>query len=191
LIQTKLDHCRKSVPQVVVILDKLPYSAIGSESPDFTILIGKPKDDINNYAAQLGDEEIVLITHPDVSIDRLSSSEVQEIFSFHTKFDEIWIYPESHELQVLFEEVVMDDEKISVDAKIAPNPGEMLSAVSASPEAIGYIPKSWINSSVNILPVEASLEETLKLPVLAWSQNEPQGETAKILACLQKAGSLE
>jgi len=68
----------------------------------------------------------------------------------------------------------------------------MLEAVAADPAAIGYLPESVLTSAepslahkVKIIQLDEVLTNALTQPVIAITEEEPQGLTRELIACLQ------
>jgi len=62
----------------------------------------------------------------------------------------------------------------------------MLAAISADPQAVGYLPRAWLKSGqVQDVKVDADITTALHLPILALADHEPKGALQNFLACLQ------
>ena len=84
-----------------------------------------------------------------------------------------------NETSQIFQEYFLGGMLFSSNAQVAPGPAQMLEAVSSDPTAIGYLPQSWVNSSVN------ALEINIEVPLLVFADVEPEGTLREFVACLQ------
>ena len=75
---------------------------------------------------------------------------------------------------------------------LAPDSVAMLEAVAGDPNAIGYLPGSFLASGdetlvnkVKTIQLDEALETDLLQPILALTQNEPSGLMRELLICVQ------
>jgi ABC-type phosphate transport system substrate-binding protein len=106
---------------------------------------------------------------------------------------QVWIFPEGDDARQLFDSVILDGYQLTTVAQLAPDPQAMLEAVSDDPAAIGYLPRRWLKGNsgdkVRALPINQTLADSLRQPILALSGAEPEGAMRTLLICLQ--GMLE
>lgn len=148
-----------------------------------SLQLGEPQN--GAYAAVLGEDHVIMIVHPDNPLAELSLQQAQAIFSGGQK-----TWPDGSEVQAWSLPATLDVSTALTAAGftfantgLAPTPQSMLEAVAANPLAIGYLPARWLNSSVRALNVP---DLKVDLPILAVSEQEPQGSARALLLCLQK-----
>ena len=149
---------------------------------------------------QIGVEEILFIVNSGNPIESISTNEVQSIYSgeqanWEDSSDaiQVWSYPTENSLRLFVEEALPDAIRLTLRAKIAPNPQAMLEAVSSDSRAIGIIPASWMENAeeayeVKLVTLDASLQEALMQPILVTLDELPTFELKALLACLQADG---
>ena len=155
---------------------------------DILIQLGEPEE-MPGFAAVLGWEEIVLVVHPDNSIQTLSTRQIQSIFSGRIDNWErvggeempltVWAMLLEDEVTELFVHYALQGWLISPNGRLAPSASAMLEAVANDPTGIGYLPKAWVTDQVKFI------ETGLVVPVLALVDEEPIGPSREFLGCLQ------
>jgi hypothetical protein len=95
---------------------------------------------------------------------------------------------------MLFDRALLQSSTLTSEAMLAPDPQAMLEAISSDANAIGYLPESALTSSdpsfvaqVKVIQLEQSLQDILHPPVIAITQNEPEGLVRELLLCVQDA----
>ncbi|NJN80371.1 MAG: hypothetical protein HC797_07825 [Anaerolineales bacterium] len=149
---------------------------ISSEDPDIYVQIGEPEI-LLDHAYQIGEEEIVVVVNRQSEIQNLSLNEIQSIFA---NGENVWVYAEREDMQKVFDQFVMEGRSASSFARIAPNPRVMLEVLKFESNAIGFIPKSFMDESLKEIYSAGSF------PVLAITKSEPQWAVKSLLGCLQK-----
>ena len=160
--------------------------AFTDETVDLFIRLGDSQS-LPDFTAQIGKEEIVVILHPSNQTTP-TQSELQNIFSGRTtnwaKIDgqgdiQVWVLPMENETSQIFQEYFLGGMLFSSNAQVAPGPAQILEAVSGDPAAIGYLPQSWVNSSIEAMDIN------IEVPVLVFADTEPEGALREFVACLQ------
>ena len=141
-------------------------------------------------AFQIGTEDILVIVNPQNTAGKLTSEEVQSLFSGHTtNWQEIggsdspvqvWVFAPGEDIQQIFTQALLSEAPVTSLAHLASSPEEMTQAIAADAGAIGLLTRHWKAGNVS----EAYTVATV--PVLAITPSEPQGALADALACLQK-----
>ncbi len=189
--------CAAAHPEAGLFLIETPAPALDPMKADLLIRLGEPGQ-AEWYAAQIGQEEITMIAHPDLAGIHISAANLAGLMSGEiTNWNrlqgpdqgvQVWTYPKGDELRQALDAAVKT--KVTADANLAPDPQAMLDAVSQNPGAIGYAPASWLKdqpeTAVQRLDVDPELSAALHLPVLALSAAEPQGLPRALLICMQK-----
>ena len=189
----QFQDCSRNFPATAVFLEELPASNLDINNHNIILWAGDPKDP-DLFASYLGEEQILVIIHPDNPVKDLTGSEIRDLLngnfrSWSETGEElgdvsVWIYPPENEIQRLFTQAFMLGEAYSPFAKIAPDPAAMIEAVSADPGAIGLLPSLWADNSLK----STELKDPIRLPILALTPHEPEGVARELLACVQAAG---
>jgi phosphate transport system substrate-binding protein len=192
-----LIHCVEQIPETVIFLEEVPYTSIQDQTSDLLLWMGEPMED-GRYASPLVREEFVVIINPENPLDKIDRDDLRAIYTGRMENWEdiagidsqisIWAYPMENEVQEIFSEVILEGNKISSLAHLAPGAQEMLESVSSDPAAIGVIPKAWLDDSVEELPFSGS---SLHQPVFVLSKGEPQGKLRELVACLQSQAGMD
>jgi undecaprenyl-diphosphatase len=140
------------------------------------------------FSAQIGDQALVIITHPDndaaLTVDQLAGLYSGTLNNWPSGEPvTLWSYPEGSPLRTLFDTHILPGSRLATTARLAPGPEQMLEAVSEDPLSIGFIPQAWATSAVQVLDIDLPAE--MHLPVLALASSEPQGALRDWLVCLQ------
>ena len=198
--------CAVAHPEIALFVDEVPASALDSVQADLVFRLGEPvtspaegqeeKVGVDTGTAiSLAWDEIVVILHPENNASIADLDVLQGLFSGQiTRWDElggpenpvhVWIYPEGEEARQFFDAAIMGKARNTSLAGIAPDPAAMLEAVSTDPDAIGYLPLSWITEETPLLRIDKGFSPGLRQPLLALSGQEPEGAALIILNCLQ------
>lgn len=182
-----LHQCAVEHPEIALITEETSGTILEFSGGDVTLWFGEPSRGIPGYAASLGADEIIVIAGSEVALRNLSTAQLQDWYSNPSSGYQIWSYDEGNELRSIFDKAVLGEAALSSYVLIAPDPGAMLEAIIADPMAIGYIPKSWLTSGVQKIPIERELRTVFGQPILALTVSEPEGSLKNYLACLQQS----
>lgn len=149
------------------------------------------------FTFELGEERLAVIVHPDNPLEAMDLSMVKDMYYGQVTVwpgtdaavggaIQPWVLPEDSEAQGLFERVAISNSQIIRTAKIAPTPAAMLEMVASDPQAIGFLPSRWLDSSVRSIELSASWVDNLIMPILAVTAAEPTGLTRDWLLCIQE-----
>jgi ABC-type phosphate transport system substrate-binding protein len=150
------------------------------------------------FAAVIGHEELVIVTHPANPAANISLADLQSIYSGaqrswpgqeESSGVQPWVYPSGEDVQEIFEAALGGSQPSARVVHLAPDPPAMREAIAANPTAIGFLPRRWVDDSVKILTVDGLDSALLRRPVLAWSKSEPMGPEKAWLICLQEQSS--
>jgi hypothetical protein len=195
---SSLAACARFQPEIALYLNETYLPVVPSTNQEIVLrtgdLTGEPS---GIFASLLTKEYIVLIVNTSNQMDSLSHQEIQALFtgqeinsisSGQDQSIQVWVLPLGDDARTIFDEVFIGGERISSQALVAPDPQAMLDAISTDPHAIGYVPASWLNSTletkVKPIQIEDSLSELLSAPILALTKTEPQGVIRVLLLCL-------
>ena len=177
-LEGDLAACAASVGAAVQRADDDPAG-----SGVIALQLGAPDD--GRFAAVLGQEQVVVIVHPDNLQPNLTREDALAIFSGRQKS-----WPDGTEILAWSLPVISDTRAAMLTAGftfagtgLAATPQAMLQAVSSDAAAIGYLPARWVDSSVRALEITGM---PVEVPILAISRQEPQGSARALLVCLQE-----
>lgn len=162
---------------------------------DLAIRIGEP-DVFPAPAYQIGEEQIILVVHPQNPVAALDLPALQSIFSGQTanwrdvggldRPIQVWVYPAGEDLQQIFRAAVLQNRPLVSTARLAASPEDLAAVVGSDPAAVGFLPGRQVPETLRrlILPVEA--QTALTVPVLALLGPEPPEVIGDLLPCLQR-----
>lgn len=148
---------------------------VTDQEPEIRFQFGEP-DVLLDFAYQIGEDEIVVVTNSQNDLQVLSLSEVQNLFASR---ENVWVYAEGEEMQKMFDQVAMQGRGVSTSAKVASNPKIMIQMLEENPNAVGFIPKSLLNQNLK------EIYSVGLFPILAILEAELQGAVKSLLECLQ------
>ncbi len=193
-----LRDCAAQHPEIGLVLDEMPAAALDGNAVDLAFRLGLPED-TKAYSAQIGWETIVVVVNADNPLSALIPDELTALFTGETSHwagsgdpVQVWAYPEGDEIRLLFDSVVLAENRLTSFALLSPDPQAMLEAVAADPAAVGYLPQGWLSQAatpapagVKLIRLESKLAESLRQPVLSLSFREPEGAARALLVCIQ------
>jgi hypothetical protein len=150
----------------------------------------------DGYAAEIGEEELAFIVSNQNPRSEIRLDELKSIYrgtlknwpgSDSTGPVKPWSYPQGDDASVVFNSIVLQGEPMRANQiSLIPDPPAMLAAISADPQALGYIPRRWLDGQVKEIHVSGLKEADLRRPILSVSAAEPQGFEKDWLLCLQE-----
>jgi hypothetical protein len=196
----KIKSCASANPELTVIIDETDNDIADLGLYAFDIRLADPVR-VPPFITQMGTEELALITSPEVPVSEMTSADVQSIYSGKIKKwtalsgvgennslpkIELWQYPDGNTVKKMFESSVLTGKSRAVLANLAPNPAQMITAISSTPGAVGYVPSGWVDSTVRQVKIADPSYNATKFPVLAIANIQPTGDAAELLRCLIK-----
>jgi hypothetical protein len=192
-----VDSCVFGDPGMALFLSETPASDFNPQSADITLWLGQPPG-AEVFAVRLASEEIAIVVNAQNPVKEISQAELQAILRGEiTEWDKVggeaedinvWVYPESNEVQTLAVNRLLPGGKISSTARIAPGPGAMVEAISGDPAGLGLLPLAWQNPAISEIQISDG-QQIVREPVLAITGTEPdrspQNPVYKFLLCLQ------
>jgi len=196
--------------QGVTLLTSAEESTLdGLETIDVMLNWGEP-DILAGYAAKIDESRLIFIVNSKNPLDRLPLARLEDITVGKLKtwrdlrdncqncytgdppadlLDQpiqLYIYPDSEDVQVLFESIFTDNFQSSLaSAILVPSSRAMNQAVLANPAALGYLPSQAADANVLKIKITRNGEPLdLIQPMLAITNTEPQGDGRQWLACL-------
>jgi len=147
---------------------------------DVRLQVGEPKY-LSDFAYQIDEEEVLIITHRQSLVQNLTLEDVQLLFAgFGDPSVQVWVYASGEDVAEVFDQFVMKGRSVSSSAMVAVTPQQMSDVLNNESNAVGILPRHWKAGDVREVYLVA------KVPVLAITQSEPQGVINTLLSCLQK-----
>jgi len=158
----------------VILLSDSPSDA------DMVLWVGEPGF-LTSFVYQIDEEEILIVTHRQSPIQNLTLEETQLLFAgLGDPSVQVWVYASEEDVFGVFDQFVMMGRSVSSSARVAVNPQQMSDVLNAESNSVGILPRHWIVGNVR------EVYSVAKVPVLAITQNEPQGAVNQLIGCLQK-----
>ena len=155
---------------------------MSASSPEISLRLGEPETTISP-AYQVGEDELIVVTHRDSQLQNLTLEEVQSLFTGSgNPSAQVWVYSSDADMQVLFEQLVMKGRSVSSFAKVAVSRQKMSEAVDSDSNAVGILLQSSMGSGQNLREVYSAG----KVPVLATTKVEATGNVRELLVCVSK-----
>lgn len=186
--------CADELPSTGLVVSNTPAPSLDLNKAAVALRWGlqsKPE----GYAAVLGQEALVVIVSTQSTLQSIGLADLRAIYQGKLRAwpgtdNEIqaWTYPSGDDATEVFEGTILGGSTIPASAVYtAPDPEAMLETVAKTPNAVGYLPRRWLNSSVKALNIQGIAAESLRQPVVALSKSEPEGPEKSWLLCLQQA----
>ncbi len=159
---------------------------VSAESPEVILRVGQPDVPVSP-AYQIDEEEILVVTHRESSVQNLSLEEAQELFAQGSTSAQVWVYSSDADVQILFDQLVMKGRSVTSFARLAADPQEMSKVLNSESNAVGILPRRW-NPSSGSGQGMGNVREIYSagmVPVLAIVKQEPRGVVSELIACLQ------
>ena len=150
-----------------------------ADKPDIILRVGEPEI-IISPVYQIDEEEILIVTNRESSVQNLTLSEAQELFAQGNDLAQVWVYASEADMQILFDQLVMKGRSVTSFAGLATSPQQMSNLINAEKDAVGILPKHWMTGNVR------EVFSAGTVPVLAITKEEPQGAVKELISCLQK-----
>ncbi|HNH03777.1 MAG TPA: hypothetical protein PLF18_03470 [Anaerolineales bacterium] len=155
---------------------------ISADSPNILLRVGEPEP-LVSPAYQVGKDELLVIVHQDSPLQDLTLEEVQSLFSAQeNSTTQVWVYASDADMQVLFEQAVMEGRIVTSFAKVAVDSQRMLEAVESESNSVGFILRGSVNSGQAYREVYSAGD----VPVLALTQVEASGIIRDLISCISK-----
>jgi hypothetical protein len=140
-------------------------------------------------AYQVGSDDLLIVTHPQVAVGQLAPKQVESLFAgqVHNWRElggadldvKVWTYAPTVDIQGFFERTILKGRPVSSWAQLAVSAQDMSDSVGSTPGSVGLLPRHWKTGNTHEV---LSLAE---VPVLAITDETPQGALAELIACMQ------
>lgn len=152
---------------------------VDAESPQIYLRLGEPET-LLTPAYQIGEEEILIVTHRESTLQNLSMQAAQDLFAGRgTDGAQVWVYASGVDVQILFDQLVMKGRSVTSLARMAAGPQEMSDVLNSESNAVGILPGRWKMGNVR------DVYSVGVVPVLAITNSEPQGVVGELISCMQ------
>jgi hypothetical protein len=152
---------------------------VTASDPDIYLRLGEPAS-LVLPAFQIDEEEILIVTHRESPVQNLSLEEAQTLFAGQGDPSvQVWVYSSDQDVQILFDQFVMNGRAVTSFARLAASPQHMSDVLNAESNSVGILPRHWKSGN------SREVFSAGPIPVLAVTRQEPQGAVATLLACLQ------
>ena len=190
-IETEVGHW-------LVLSDKLR-----SEGVDAILTPGEPDHDDGWWLSPIALDGLALIANPDNRVAGLTLPQAQGIFQGRLwtwemvggapAEIEVVTYAEDSAMWNLFQELVMEERRVTLTAVLLPDTAAVLSYVASRPWAIGYVAAAAADDRVKVLAVDGiypspetltTRSYPLSYPIYFAALDEPVGEARRLPAWL-------
>jgi hypothetical protein len=175
--------------------------AYPNENPDIDISWGEPANPAGKYSFEIGRDSLAFIVNPMNQLGGVKKADLASIFSGSTKswktltdfstMDSEGIkaasYPPSLDIQSILAAFFVGPQPKNSYLTLVPGPQSMRSFVANNSSSIGFLPASWLDSSVRQVEVLDKQPEDMVFPIVVVSRQEPGEDLRKWLLCLQAA----
>jgi hypothetical protein len=147
---------------------------------DISLQVGEPAF-LSSPAYQIDEEEILIVTNRQSPVQNLTLPEAQALFmGFGDPSVQMWVYDPAEDVFGAFDQCVMNGSTVSSSAYMALTPQQMSDVLNSESNAVGILPRHWKAGDVR------EVYSVATVPVLAITQNEPDGSVNQIIGCLQE-----
>jgi hypothetical protein len=149
-------------------------------SADIVLRVGEPEILVSSVY-QIDTEQILIVTHRQSPVQNMTLEEARALFAgLGDPSVQVWVYASDEDVQVVFDQFVMEGRSVTPSARLAINPQQMSDTVVNATDVVGILPRHWKAGDVRDVHLVATV------PVLALTKSEPQGALKELIACLQK-----
>ena len=153
--------------------------SVTQQEPNLYLRVGEPET-LVLPAYQIDEEEILIVTHRESPVQNLSLEEARVLFSGQADPSvQVWAYASGEDVQVLFEQLVMNGRSVTSLARLAVSPQHMSDMLNAESNSVGVLPRHWKTGNTR------EVFSAGMAPVLAITKENPDGAVRELVACLQ------
>jgi ABC-type phosphate transport system substrate-binding protein len=183
-------------PGIGLVLQPAGGNAFAPQDADLTLQWGSPAD-FKGYAAEIGSDELALVTNPGNAFDSVTLNGLRLVYTGQLSD---WDFLGGPKLPLQAYTYTQDVDAEVVIATLAlaagrpygrmvvrvPGPREMRAAIAADPGGMGFLPRRWMDASVREIKIEDLPSGALAGPLLALSRAEPKGAARSFIVCLEE-----
>lgn len=149
-------------------------------NPQIYLQIGEPEN-LSSPSYQIDEEEILLVTNRESSIQNLNLEEAQALFAGQgDPAVQAWVYASGEDVQISFDQLVMKERSVSSSARVAADPQKMSNILNTEKNTVGILPRRWKVGDVREV-YSAGI-----VPVLAIQSGDETETIRTLLTCLSR-----
>lgn len=150
------------------------------DNPQIYLQVGVPAN-LVSPSYQIDEEEILIVTHRESPVQNLTLTEAQALFAgAGDPSVQVWVYASGEDVQISFDQLVMNERGVSSSARVAADPQEMSDTLNAEKNTVGILPRHWMVGDMREV-YSAGI-----VPVLAIQTGEETETISSLLTCLSK-----
>jgi hypothetical protein len=154
--------------------------SVTPNTPQIYLQLGEPVN-LVSASYQIDEEEILVVTHRESPIQNLTLAETQALFAGSGDPSvQVWVYAAGEDVQISFDQLVMNERSVSSSARVAANPQEMSDILNAEKNSVGILPRHWKAGDMR------EVYSAGTVPVLAIQTGEETETIRTLLTCLSK-----
>ena len=148
--------------------------------PQIYLQVGVPAN-LVSPSYQIDEEEILIVTHRESPVQNLTLTEAQALFAgAGDPSVQVWVYAAGEDVQISFDQLVMNERSVSSSARVAADPQEMSDTLNVEKNTVGILPRHWKAGDMR------EVYSAGTVPVLAIQTGEATQTISSLLACLSK-----
>ncbi len=181
-------------PRVSEVYKCAPPSAVirlaDPATAQLTVRLGEPAP-LTTPAYQVGTEDLLVVTHPQVGVGPLPLAQAQQVFAgIITNWKDVggndlpiqvWTYADGEDIQQVFQRVVMSGQPVTSVARLAVSSQAMSDEVGNTPGSVGYLARRWKAGNTRDVLNFATV------PVLVVARVDPDASARALIDCLQRS----
>lgn len=201
-----MTSCQDNASDMQIVFQQQSWRQDIYTDTDLFLMYGEKKM-MSKFAFLIGSDEVVPAANLDLSIQNLPDQGLRDIFlgrqsswnevyetcptcfknALSTDDRPIHIYSFSNQSAVFqtFSDYYLQASPSGANIKIAPTSQIMKELIVMDKNAIGYLPRSWIDDSLTDLSGTIEPERISKISIIATGQQAPDGTNRIWLACVQ------
>lgn len=191
-----INRCAAEQPAINLVLLERPTPSLDMAAADILLRWGAPAS-LAAPAVILGEDDLIFIVHPSNPLTQLTTADLTSLLAGKTTTWEklapgaakdtlkVYFYPTGEDPQQVLEKALPDLPTNRETGWLSPDPAAVRQAVAASPTALGFIPRRWLDSSVKAISINGLPASALRQPVLAITPKTPSDAQKAWLTCLQ------
>jgi hypothetical protein len=150
-----------------------------TDKPDIYLRLGEPER-ITSPVYKIGAEEILVAVSNGIESESLSRVEVRGIFMQGNPSAQVWVFSPGEDIQRVFDQLALGGARVTSTARVASGVRQMSAMLTSEPNVVGILPKRALTENMR------GVYSVGIVPVLAITQQEPQGAVGGLISCLQK-----
>jgi hypothetical protein len=164
---------------------------VDEASADLVLRVGEPEE-LVDPAFQIGSEDLIVVTHPEVGVGALTADQVEALFAGQIANwtdvggadlpVQVWVFAASVDIQQVFDQTMLHERPVDSLARLAFSGQHMSDSVGATAGSVGLLTRRWRAGNTR------EVFKVATLPVLAVAREPLERSLSGLLSCVQ-AGS--